>query len=230
MSNKPVVLVIEDDIGIQNFIKATLIAHNYSPLTTNSGKEALTLCASHSPELILLDLGLPDVDGVSILQSIRQWSNVPILVVSARDNEHDKVEALDLGADDYITKPFGAAELMARLRAALRHIHLHANSSEIFTLKDLQIDYIKRLIHIEKTEVHLTPIEYKILTLLAQNSGKVLTHHFIIKHVWGPYASETQALRVNMANIRRKIEKNPGEPKYILTEVGVGYRMVESLS
>jgi Response regulators consisting of a CheY-like receiver domain and a winged-helix DNA-binding domain len=183
--------------------------------------------------LVLLDLGLPDVDGMEVLKKIRTFSAVPVMVVSARGNEREKVEALDCGADDYVTKPFSTSELLARIRTALRHSQHQVNTSALpegsFSVGELMIDYEKRKVTVRKKEVHLTPNEYKIVVLLSQYAGRVLTHDFITKAVWGPYLDENRTLRVNMANIRRKIEKNQAEPEYILTEIGVGYRMVEEL-
>ena len=180
-----------------------------------------------------LDLGLPDLDGIEVIKTIRQWTEIPIIVVSARGQEREKVEALDLGADDYLTKPFGTSELLARIRTGIRHSPIGVNvsylESEKKTVGDLEINYAKRLVSIAGKEVHLTPIEYKIIVLLSKNIGKVLTHDYIMKEIWGPYTYERQALRVNMANIRRKLEVNAAEPKYIVTEVGVGYRMVEGI-
>lgn len=223
------VLVVEDEKGIGNFIAAILEHNDYNLLKTDSGNEAVSLVSSHMPDIILLDLGLPDMDGLEVLKLVRKFTSVPIIVVSARGQEKEKVEALDLGADDYITKPFGTNELLARIRLALRHANtsLKGEPQTIFKLRELSVDYEKRTVKMGEEEIHLTPIEYKIIVLLTKYPGKVLTHSFIIKEVWGPYASESQALRVNMANIRRKIEKNPAEPEYILTEVGVGYRLVE---
>jgi two-component system KDP operon response regulator KdpE len=233
MENKSVILIAEDEEGIANFITAVLKANDYKVIKTDKGKEAITMTASYSPDLMLLDLGLPDMDGIDVLKVIREWSTIPIIVVSARGHEREKVEALDLGADDYITKPFGTSELLARIRTGIRHSQKNSdeNPSEIkkITVGELEIDYDKRLVSISGETVHLTPIEYKIIVLLSKHIGKVLTHDFIIKEVWGPYTNEIQALRVNMANIRRKLEVNPAEPKYIVTHVGVGYRMVEEL-
>lgn len=233
MNAKPLILVVEDDETIASFISANLTANNYSVIKTSKGREALELAASHVPDLILLDLGLPDVDGIEVLKSVRKWSRVPIVIVSARGFEREKVQALDLDADDYIVKPFGTSELLARIRTALRHSVRTAegNSSTSHAMKvgELEINYDKRLVTLAGQNIHLTPIEYRILVLLSQNAGKVLTHDFIIREIWGPYANESHTLRVNMANIRRKVEKNPGEPKYILTEMGVGYRMVEEM-
>ncbi|SHN80315.1 response regulator [Desulfitobacterium chlororespirans] len=231
MNNKPLLLIVEDDEKISNFIAATLTANDYKVIRAAKGKDAISLTSSYGPDLILLDLGLPDLDGTEVLKSLRQWTGIPIVVVSARGNEQEKVEALDLGADDYITKPFGTLELLARIRTAIRHsqknLMMSPGEQEKIAVGHLEIDYQKRRILLDGQEVHFTPIEYKIMVLLARNMGKVLTHDFIMKEVWGPYTNEIQALRVNMANIRRKIEQNPGEPRYIVTEVGVGYRMME---
>ena len=233
MNSKVLILIVEDDEYISNFISAILIANNYGVIKAVNGTEAITMTASHVPDLILLDLGLPDIDGTEVLKSLRTWNGIPVIVVSARGNEREKVEALDLGADDYVTKPFGPSELLARIRTALRHSQKAAKTldteNQKFTLSELAIDYSKRIITLAGKEVHLTPIEYKIIVLLSKQVGKVLTHDFIIKEIWGPYTNENQTLRVNMANIRRKIEKNPAEPRYIITEVGVGYRMVEDI-
>ncbi|WP_313341213.1 response regulator transcription factor [Sedimentibacter sp.] len=233
MNNKPLILIVEDEEGICNFISAILLSNEYNVIKAAKGKEAVSMAASYCPDLILLDLGLPDMDGVEVLKTIRQWTRIPVVVVSARGHEREKVEALDLGADDYITKPFGTSELLARIRTAMRHSQksMTENPSETgkINVGELEIDYSKRLVTIAGNEIHLTPIEYKIIVLLSRHIGKVLTHDFIIKEVWGPYTNEIQALRVNMANIRRKLEVNPAEPKYIVTEVSVGYRMVEDL-
>ncbi|MEY8417082.1 response regulator transcription factor [Tissierella praeacuta] len=232
MSNKPLILIVEDDEGICNFISAILSSNDYNVIKTSKGKEAVSMAASYCPDVILLDLGLPDIDGVEVLKTIRQWTGIPIVVVSARGHEREKVEALDLGADDYITKPFGTSELLARIRTAMRHSQksvVGSSETDKVCVGELEIDYSKRLVTIAGDKIHLTPIEYKIIVLLSQHLGKVLTHDFIIKEVWGPYTNEIQALRVNMANIRRKLEANPAEPQYIVTEVGVGYRMVEEL-
>ncbi|MBP1754903.1 MAG: DNA-binding response regulator KdpE [Firmicutes bacterium] len=233
MNNKLVILLVEDELAISNFISTILVHNEYSVIKAESGREALRLTTLNNPDLILLDLGLPDMDGIQVLKDIREWSNVPIIIVSARGHEREKVEALDLGADDYITKPFGTSELLARIRTAVRHSHkiMEENHPETdrIVIGGLSIDYDKRIVKLEDKEIHLTPIEYKIMTLLSRNVGKVLTHDFIMKEIWGPYVNENQTLRVNMANIRRKIEINPAEPKYIVTEVGVGYRMVDEV-
>lgn len=233
MDNKSVILIVEDEVGISNFIAAILKANDYKMIKATTGKEAISMTASYSPDLILLDLGLPDMDGMDVLKTIRVWSNIPVVVVSARGHEREKVEALDLGADDYITKPFGTAELLARIRTGIRHSPKNRAENQLETTRlvigDLEIDYDKRVVTVGEKSIHLTPIEYKIIVLLSRNIGKVLTHDYIIRDVWGPYSNEIQALRVNMANIRRKIEENPAEPRYIVTQVGVGYRMVEEL-
>jgi len=231
---KPLVLIIEDEVAISSFINAILISNDYKVIHAKSGKEGLSMAMSYSPDIILLDLGLPDMDGIEVLKSIRLWSNIPVLVVTARGHEREKVEAFDIGADDYIVKPFGTSELLARIRTALRHsaqtLGKLTENTQKLKVGELEIDYNKRFVYINEKNVHLTPLEYKILVLLSKNLGKVLTHDYIIKEVWGLYAGDSHTLRVNMANIRRKIEVNPGEPKYILTEMGVGYRMVEELN
>lgn len=233
MENKQKILVIEDEKGISNFIKAILTSNDYDTLTAFSGSEAYSMISSHCPDLIILDLGLPDMDGLNIIHSVREWTQMPIVVVSARMRESDKVAALDAGADDYITKPFGTSELLARIRTALRHTRSGAGSSTLiqnglFTVKNLTIDYNKRHVLINGENAHLTQNEFRIVSLLANHAGKVLTYDFILKELWGPAArGNNQVLRVHMANIRRKIEEKPAEPQYILTEVGVGYRMIE---
>ncbi|WP_031392242.1 response regulator transcription factor [Kineothrix alysoides] len=234
MDIKPLILIIEDEEAICSFISAVLTSNDYHVVKAKTGKEGLSLFTSHIPDIVLLDLGLPDMDGMEILKKIRNWSKIPIIVVSARGHEREKVAALDLGADDYIVKPFGTSELLARIRTAIRHstqvIAMNGLEAENFSVGNLEIDYNKRIVCRAGENIHLTPIEYKILVLLSKNAGKVLTHDFIIREIWGIYTDESHTLRVNMANIRRKIEVNPGAPKYILTEMGVGYRMVEELS
>ena len=227
MSRK--LLIVEDDRVISGVI-TTILQEDYHVIRAASGGEALLIAASHLPDLILLDLGLPDMDGINVLGKIREWSDMPVIVLSARQEESDKVEALDAGANDYVTKPFGNAELMARIRTALRIYDKQKSSMPeniVFTAKGLKIDYPRRIITMNEKPVHLTPMEYKIVVLLSKNAGRVLTHDNIIREVWGPFASDSQVLRVNMANIRRKLEENPADPEYILTEVGVGYRMLE---
>ncbi len=231
MNQKISILLVEDDDRIRSFMEAVLTTSGYNVLETTNARTALSMAASHNPDLMLLDLGLPDLDGQQVIRSIREWSRMPIVVVSARGQEKDKVTALDSGADDYVTKPFGTAELLARIRAALRNSVLRASGSAtadaVFQLHGLVVDTDKRLVKVDDAPIHLTQIEYKIVALLARNAGKVLTYDVILKEVWGPYAScDTQLLRVNMANIRRKLEKDPSMPEYITTEIGIGYRMV----
>jgi len=233
MSNKQCILIVEDDTNIANFIYTVLTAQKYAVLTAGTGKEALSMTTSHCPDLILLDLGLPDMDGIALIKAIREWFSIPIVVVSARDHERNKVAALDMGADDYITKPFGTGELLARIRTALRHAWHRSNmggeASHVFTTGGLRLDYDLRRVEVDGTAVHLTQIEYKILALLCKYAGRVLTYDFILNNIWGPFNScDNQILRVNMANIRRKIEKQPAQPQYIQTEIGVGYRMTDS--
>jgi two-component system KDP operon response regulator KdpE len=231
MENKLLALIVEDERAICHFISTVLKANGYRVVVAGKGSETPGLVSSHCPDIVLLDLGLPDIDGLEVLRSLREWNDVPVIVVSARGREREKVEALDLGADDYITKPFGTGELLARMRAAVRHAKGRdtegAARNGVYTIGGLCVDAVKLRVTIDGKEVHVTPIEFRILELLAQNRGRVLTHDMIQRKVWGQYGIENQALRVNMANIRRKIETNPAEPRYILTEIGVGYRLVE---
>ena len=232
MTQKLSVLVIEDEKSIGDFIGKTLTLHDYKVVTATTGKEGLAILTSSLPDLVLLDLGLPDMDGVDIIKQTREWSSIPIIVISARIQEKEKVAALDAGADDYITKPFGTEELLARIRTAFRHSNrisvAAGNSNRPYSAKGLVIDFDKRIVSVDGNEVHLTRVEYKIVSMLAKYSGKVITYTSLINQVWGPYADDNnRILRVNMANIRRKLEKNPGEPEYIFTELGIGYRMVE---
>ena len=231
--NKQTVMIVEDEGSIAKFISTILKANDYCVVSAQNGKDACDLASSHIPDIILLDLGLPDMDGLKVIKEIREWSNIPIIVVSARDHERDKVMSLDEGADDYITKPFGTAELLARIRTALRHKRTsfdeELKKTKVFKADDLSIDFDKRIVSVGQKEVKLTQIEFKIVELLCKYSGKVLTYDYMLKNIWGPYASgDNKILRVNMANIRRKIEKNPAEPHYIFTETGVGYRMIEA--
>ena len=233
MEIKDRVLVIEDDKSIRNFMKTILEANNYEVIMAVNGAEAYSMITSQCPDVVILDLGLPDMDGIKILKSVREWSGMPILVVSARSHERDKVEALDLGADDYITKPFGTSELLARLRTAIRHARVSYLTPEgmqtgTFRSGDLVIDYDKHRVYVGEQDAGLTQNEYKIVSLLGKYAGKVLTYDFLIKEIWGPnMKNDNRILRVNMANIRRKIEHNPAQPQYIFTEVGVGYRIVD---
>ena len=234
MNIRDKILVIEDEKSISHFISAILNNNGYEALQARSGAEAMSMISSHCPDLIILDLGLPDIDGMEILRQIREWSSLPVVVVSARTHEKDKVAALDLGADDYLTKPFGTAELLARVRAAIRHTRTASGNSEIaqkgtYTVGDLTIDYNRHQALVRGENVKLTLSEFRIVALLGKHAGKVLTYDFIIKELWGPRAGgNNQILRVNMANIRRKIEKNPAEPEYLFTEMGVGYRLAEN--
>lgn len=233
MELKHKILIVEDERRIANFMSTVLTANQYDTVLASCGREAQSMISSHCPDLIILDMGLPDVDGMEIIRSVRSWTQLPIVVVSARTHERDKVEALDAGADDYITKPFSTNELLARIRTALRHTRSRAAGdvsavSSVFSAGDLSIDYNKRQVQVAGESVHLTQNEFRIVSLLSANAGKVLTYDFILKELWGPVAKgDNQALRVHMANIRRKLEKNPAEPQYIFTEVGVGYRMTE---
>ena len=230
---KEKILIVEDEVGIRNFIASTLAANDYDPIPAANGTDAMSLAASHCPDLMLLDLGLPDMEGMDIIRAVRSWSRLPIVVISARNHERDKVEALDAGADDYITKPFGSAELLARIRTAIRHTRTQLPDSMIassgqFRTGELVIDYDKHCVFVRGENARLTQGEYRIVSLLGKYAGKVLTYDFIIRELWGPKArSDNQILRVNMANIRRKIEENPADPRYIFTETGVGYRMAE---
>jgi len=231
MANRQTMLIIEDEKNIGNYIETILISNGYKALRAMNGMSGLSMCTSHHPDLILLDLGLPDIDGMDVLERIRGFSGVPVIVISARTQEKEKVTALDHGADDYITKPFGSGELLARIRTALRHSNQTGGmqtQEQAYTCDGLVIDFEKRLVTLDGEDIHLTQIEYKLVSLLAKNAGKVLTYDFILKDIWGPYAdTDNQILRVNMANIRRKLEQNPAEPHYIYTEIGVGYRMKE---
>ena len=227
------VLIVEDEQNIKNFMSTILAANGFDTLMAGGAKEALSMISSHCPDLIILDLGLPDMDGMEVLKQVRAWSSVPVIVVSARTHEGDKVAALDLGADDYIEKPFGTSELLARIRTAIRHTRTTLSNPQIaqsgkFTTGELTVDYDKHQVLMRGENARLTVNEYKIVALLGKYAGKVLTYDFIIRELWGPKAkTDNQILRVNMANIRRKIEENPASPAYIFTEVGVGYRMIE---
>lgn len=228
MNPKIKILLIEDDKRINDLIAASLEGNDYKIMTAFSGREGISLTTSFCPNVILLDLGLPDMDGLDVLQQIRVWSHIPILVLSARIEEDEKVAALDMGADDYMTKPFGAAELKARIRTSIRHSH-NAAPNHVYKALDLEIQFDKRQIRLAGKDIHLTQIEYQLLTLLAENSGRVLTYRFIMNAIWGPYSDDgNQILRVNMANIRRKIETFPAQPQYVFTEIGIGYRMLEN--
>lgn len=224
------ILVVEDDKQIRNFIKYIIEKQGYRAISTCTAQSALSMILAEKIDLIILDLGLPDLDGIEVIKKIREWSEVPIIVVSARDQDKDKVLALDLGADDYITKPFSASELLARIRVAIRHVSKKEVNTvnTYFSVGDLVIDFQKRNVFIKDEKIHLTPNEYKLITLLSKNAGKVITTGKILKEIWGAnYGSDTQALRALMTGLRRKIEDVPAKPRYIITEIGVGYRLVD---
>ena len=226
--SSPVVLVIEDEPQIRRFLRATLSAHGYRLVEAATAQEGLMHAATRQPEIVILDLGLPDLDGLELTRQLREWSAMPIIMLSARGQESDKVAALDAGADDYLTKPFGVGELLARMRVALRHTARIAQEpgEAVFTVGDLRIDMARRQVFVADQEVHLTPIEYKLLTTLVRYAGKVVTHHQLLREVWGPGASsETHYLRVYMGQLRHKLEANPTRPRYLVTESGVGYRL-----
>ena len=230
--NKPLILVVEDDSSIKNLITTTLTAHSYRFLSAQNGASAILEASSHNPDIVLLDLGLPDMDGIDIIKKIRTWSNMPIIVISARSEDMDKIDALDAGADDYLTKPFSVEELLARLRVNQRRLTTMQNTnvveSSIFINGDLKVDYAAGCAYLKDEELHLTPIEYKLLCLLSLNVGKVLTHTFITQKIWGSnYDNDVASLRVFMTTLRKKIEKEKGSPQYIQTHIGVGYRMLK---
>ena len=227
--NKPLILVVEDDAPVRNLITTTLKAHDYKFITAQNGNNAIMEASSHNPDIVLLDLGLPDIDGVEVIERIRTWSDMPIIVISARSEDKDKIDALDAGADDYLTKPFSVEELLARLRVTQRRLSANRNegASSVFINGALRIDYAAGCAYLGEEELHLTPIEYKILCLLAANVGKVLTHTFITQKIWGAaWENNVASLRVFMATLRKKIEAAPDSPQYIQTHIGVGYRMM----
>ena len=228
--NRPIILVIEDDPPIRRFLRASLANHDYEVVQAETGREALAMAAQQPPELVILDLGLPDMDGIEVIRRLRDWTAVPIVIVSARGQEKDKVAALDAGADDYLTKPFSTGELLARVRVALRHAERLADHSPrpTFIVGDLRVDLAARRVYVGDEEVHLTPIEYKLLAVLVRYAGKVLTHQQLLREVWGEHhAQDTHYLRVHLAQLRRKIEPDPAQPRYLLTETGVGYRLAD---
>lgn len=230
--NKSLILVVEDDFAVRNLITTTLETHSYRFQTASTGEEAVLEAVSHNPDVILLDLGLPDIDGIEIIKKIRSWSKTPIIVISARSEDTDKIDALDAGADDYLTKPFSVEELLARLRVTFRRLNTSEGDtvqSSVFINGDMKIDYAAGCVLMYDKELHLTPIEYKLLCLLAKNIGKVLTHTYITKEIWGStWDNDVASLRVFMATLRKKIEKDPSSPKYIQTHIGVGYRMLKA--
>ncbi len=231
--NKAQILVVEDDNAVAKLMAATMESQDYQYRIASTGASAIMEALSYKPEVMILDLGLPDTDGIEVIKKIRVWSNMPIIVVSARSEDTDKVAALDAGADDYLTKPFSVDELLARLRVALRRVRYDrqrlSEESSVYENGGLRIDYAAGCVYLDGSEIHLTPIEFKLLVLLANNTGKVLTHNYILREVWGnPAASDMRSLRVYMATLRKKLEKNTSEPKYIQTHIGVGYRMLRN--
>jgi two-component system KDP operon response regulator KdpE len=226
----PVVLVVEDEASIRKFLRAGLEGQGFVPVEAGNGQEGITWAATRSPDLVLLDLGLPDIDGLEVIRRLREWTSIPIIVLTARGQEGDKIRALDTGADDYVTKPFSVGELLARMRVALRHRARVGTGGEesTYSVGDLAIDMARRCVTVADVEVKLTPIEYRLLTTLARHAGRVLTHQQLLRDVWGPgYTSQHHYLRVYMAQLRRKIERNPARPALLLTEPGVGYRLRE---
>jgi two-component system, OmpR family, KDP operon response regulator KdpE len=227
-TTSPLLLLIEDELPIRRFLRASLAGDGYRLVEAETGEQAIKLATQQPPDVVILDLGLPDMDGQDVLRRLREWLQAPIIILSVRDQEQQKITALDHGADDYLTKPFSTGELLARIRVALRHrARVGAErESSTFACGDLKVDLAARRVFVTGNEVHLTPIEYKLLTTLVRDSGKVLTHRFLLKEVWGPsHVHETHYLRVFMASLRRKIEADPAQPRYLLTEQGVGYRL-----
>jgi len=226
--DKGMILVIEDEPQMQRFLRIVLQGQGYSFIEAQTGQEGLVQAATRSPDIILLDLGLPDIDGLEVTRRLREWSDIPIIVISAREQEQDKIKALDAGADDYLTKPFGAGELLARIRVAIRHKVMQQSTTgePVFILDNLRVDMSLRQVFLNEQEVHLTPIEYKLLTILIHNAGKVVTHSQLLKEVWGPsYSKETQYLRVYMTQLRHKLESDPARPRFLINEPGIGYRL-----
>lgn len=226
--NNVTIIVIEDEAQIRRFLRTTLTAEGYLVVEAGTGKQGLIEAATRKPDLIVLDLGLPDLDGVEVIRELRGWSSVPVIILSARSQEGDKIAALDAGADDYLVKPFGVGELLARIRVALRHAVPAADGAaeSMFTVAGLSVDLLHRKVTVDGAEVHLTPIEYRLLSVLVKHAGKVLTHHFLLKEVWGPnHVDRPHYLRIYMGMLRHKLEKDPARPRFLLTEVGVGYRL-----
>ncbi|MBE5996439.1 MAG: response regulator transcription factor [Lachnospiraceae bacterium] len=230
--NKPVILVVEDDTPVRNLMSTTLKTHEYKYLTAPTGREAVMLASSHNPDVMFLDLGLPDMDGVEVIRQIRSWSNMPIIVISARSEDEDKINALDAGADDYLTKPFSVEELLARLRVTIRRLSMmnsgSAAESPVYTNGNLKIDFPAGCAFLNEEQLKLTPIEFKLLCLLARNTGKVLTHTYITQKIWGrSWDNDIASLRVFMVTLRKKLEPTPDSPQFIQTHVGIGYRMLK---
>ena len=230
--NSPVVLVVEDDVPVRNLIVTTLKTHDYRHLTAKNGTEAIMMASSYNPDVVFLDLGLPDMDGIDVIRQVRSWSNMPIIVISARSDDTDKIEAMDAGADDYLTKPFSVEELLARLRVTIRRLSMMSSEksaeSSVYTNGKLTIDYSAGVAFLDGEELKLTSMEYKLLCLLARNTGKVLTHTYITQNIWGRnWDNDIASLRVFMTTLRKKIEPDPESPKYIQTHIGIGYRMLK---
>lgn len=228
----PLILVVDDEKSIRSFLRVSIEMQGYKCMDACDGTNALMLAVSHNPDIIILDLGLPDMDGVEVIKKLRVISQIPIIIISARGHDHEKIEALDAGADDYLTKPFSVPELLARIRVILRHKGADEAEGEetnpIYKIKDLAIDTEKHRVWMKDQEIRLTPNEYKVLVLLAKNQGKVLTHKFITENIWGSFLSnDTKSLRVCMGNLRRKLCEDPSQPEYIITEIGVGYRLID---
>ena len=224
----PVIVVIEDDPAIRLFLRTGLGAHGFKVFEADRGRQGIIEAGVRKPDLIILDLGLPDMDGVEVIKTIREWSVMPIIILSARSSEQNKIDALDAGADDYLTKPFGLGELLARIRVAMRHSVSNPAQDQngIFTTGALKVDVLKRQVVVDDREVHLTPIQYRLLSVLIKNAGKVLTHQYLLKEVWGPsYRDNSHYLRIYMSQLRQKLEIDPTQPQYLLTESGVGYRL-----
>lgn len=230
--DKGTILLIEDEPQMRRFLRVTLQGHGFRLIEAATGGEGLTQAATRNPDVVLLDLGLPDIDGLEVTRRIREWAQIPIIVISAREQEEDKIRTLDAGADDYLTKPFAAGELLARIRVALRHAAMRQSGREesVFSLHDLRVDLVMRQVFIGKEEVHLTPIEYRLLTTLIKHAGKVMTHRQLMKEVWGPaYASQVHYLRIYMRQLRHKLETDPARPRFLINEPGVGYRLKVSI-
>jgi two-component system, OmpR family, KDP operon response regulator KdpE len=224
----PVVVLIEDEPPIRRFLRATLAGQGYRLFEASNGADGIVEVGSRQPDVVIVDLGLPDMDGIDVIRRLREWTNVPVIVLSARGQERDKVTALDAGADDYVSKPFGAGELLARIRVALRHMAgaSHEADDAVFKVGDLEVDLLHRQVSVGDKEVHLTPIEYKLLTTLVRHAGKVVTHQHLLREVWGPaHTEQAHYARVYMAHLRHKLEAEPARPRYLLTEPGVGYRL-----
>lgn len=225
---EPVIVVIEDDPPIRRFLRTSLSTQGFIVYVAESGKQGIVEAGVRKPDLLILDLGLPDMDGVDVIKAVRGWSEIPIIILSARNGEQQKIDALDAGADDYLTKPFGFGELLARIRVALRHAHRtnEQTQNDVFQTANLQMDLLNRIVKIDNQEVHLTPIQYRLLSVLVKHAGKVLTHQQILKEVWGPsYKENSHYLRIYMSQLRQKLEADPTQPKFLLTESGIGYRL-----